>query len=319
MKKVLSVLLIVLVLFASACGKQTDAQPTSSVIDIPVTESPGENGEDTTPAPTQNPQQQESYYTSEEYGKNLGFFTLSYDVDKDGENDLICVSYQEGTAGDKAGQKRKIVAIEYGGAGSKPDSVLIQDDEELFKVSDSSQLTCVALDDGYLILEDTNDIGGSRIFETAYPYYFNGEEITALPPLDDLVKDSVSIKFKSDKQYELTFKPTGEKFTGVVPDAHLQSEQGFDKEYCKVGECVVVFVNALTGEVAMRFAIDIGGYKFFKSARLDIAFEFDILQHTYKIKSVDFAYDDGTNSMDFDLDSYYENQGTVYITPPPTP
>ena len=134
-----------------------------------------------------------------------------------------------------------------------------------------------------------------------------------------MVKDSVSIKFKSDKQYELTFKPTGEKFNGVVPDAHLQSEQGFDKEYCKVGECVVVFVNALTGEVAMRFAIDIGGYKFFKSARLDIAFEFDILQHTYKIKSVDFAYDDGTNSMDFDLDSYYENQGTVYITPPPTP
>ena len=138
MKKVLSVLLIVLVLFASACGKQTDAQLTSGVIDIPVTESPGENGEDTTLRHTE-PSTAGVILHKRGIRQELGLFTLSYDVDKDRENDLICVSYQEGTAGDKAGQKRKIVAIEYGGAGSKPDSVLIQDDEELFKVSDSSQ------------------------------------------------------------------------------------------------------------------------------------------------------------------------------------
>lgn len=80
-------------------------------------------------------------------------------------------------------------------------------------------------------------------------------------------------------------------------------------------ESIVLSINTVTAEAVIRVGVDIGGYKEFQSAYLDITFEFDRILHTYKIKHVDFAYDDGANSYDFYLEGYCEEHGTHYITP----
>ena len=80
-------------------------------------------------------------------------------------------------------------------------------------------------------------------------------------------------------------------------------------------ESIALSINTVTAEAVIRVGVDIGGYKEFQSAyfRYYIRVRQDL--HTYKIKHVDFAYDDGANSYDFYLEGYYEEHGTHYITP----
>ena len=322
MKNIYSVFLTALVLLASACTAPTDVEPSPLATDAPFVTATPESTVVPTPTESPNPEEQQPYYYSDEFESNTGYSSLVYDVNEDGIDDTICISYQVATEGEW--RNRKVVAIAYGGPKERKegdityivrDSVLIQETLD-FLASDDAQITCIKLADGFLILEDTKDIGGSRVHQTMHAYYFNGNVIYPMPTQFGLYVEDILVKFTGEKEYQLTFIPTGQKFNGVVPDEHYESELKFDKEYYDTGENIVLSVNTVTGEVIMRIGVDIGGYKDFQSVFLDVTFEYDKAMHNYKISNADFMYDDGANSAQFDdLTDYYEKHGTEYITP----
>ncbi|NLB62110.1 MAG: hypothetical protein GX802_06835, partial [Clostridiales bacterium] len=325
MKKIFSVLLIALVLLASACTAPTDVEPSPLATDAPFVTATPEKTEVPTPTESPNPEEQQPYYYSDEFEHNDGYASLIYDVNEDGIEDTICISYQYATKGE-SGRQRKVVAIAYGGPREiKPsedsimyirDSVLIQESFTIHSYP-HPQITCIKLDDGYLFLEDTNHAGGSRLFETVNAYYFDGDIIYSLPSLHDVLADEISVEFTGEKKYELTYLPTGDKFTGIVPDYEFESEI-FDKSDYGTGESAVVSVNIVTGEVKMIIGVDIGAYKY-QSARLDVTFKFNTATHNYTVSKVTFKYDtrkteEEGGGDDFCLEIYYD-KGTQYIKP----
>ena len=222
----------------------------------------------------------------EEHGI-AGFGAKEMDVNGDEQDDLIKVIYTDASDGEK------FVAIDFGGS-----------DEQIFIKTESVSypfpvISAVQFKDELLILENTGSTGGSNYMSTVNAYLFDGDTITEIGtlhnPLDE--EDVVEVEFVKNREYKLTYLPTGDTFEGKVPKSHYEAEYFDSESGAFTHESIALSVNTDTAQVKMRIQVCIGG-ELCNFSYLDVTFDYDAKKHEYSPSDVTYTVDE------FDFSEY---------------